>query len=141
MRRTCGPSGDSRSTRAHGTTASMRRSRHRRHLAAALRMDPSLPRDYNWEESVLIQHELRRAVSLAAGYYRRQFYNLRWTNNVLVDPDLDYTAFTFTGPRDSRLPNGGGEVITLYNLNPAKLGQIDQVITVSTTNRRVYDGF
>jgi hypothetical protein len=110
-------------------------------LVAALRMDANLPRDYNWEESVLIQHELRPTVSVAAGYYRRQFYNLRWTNNVLVDPDRDYTPFTFTGPQDPRLPNGGGEVITQYNLNEAKLGQVDQVIMVSTTNRRVYDGF
>ena len=110
-------------------------------LTTALRADPTIPRDNNWEQSVLIQHEVRSGVAVSAGYYRRQFYNLRWTENVLVDPDRDYTPFTLIGPLDPRLPNGGGEVITLYNLNQDKLGQIDQVITASTRNRRVYDGF
>ena len=102
--------------------------------SGATRLDPNLPRDYNWQESVTIEHELRPGVSVGGGYYRRQFYNLRWTDNLLVDPDRDYTPFTITVPLDSRLPDGGGEVITLYNLNPAKLGQVENVIKASSKN-------
>jgi len=105
------------------------------------RLDPNLARDYNWEESVLIQHELRPGVAVTAGYYRRQNYNLQWTDNLLVDPDLDYTPFTITAPRDPRLRDGGGEVITMYNLRPEKLGLVNELVTASTTNRRTYDGF
>jgi hypothetical protein len=105
------------------------------------RTDPNLPRDYNWEQSVLIQHELRSGVGITAGYYRRQFYNLRWTQNVLVDSDRDYTPFTFTAPRDPRLPNGSGELITLYNLNPNKLGLVDNLVKASGNNWQKYNGF
>ena len=104
--------------------------------AGATRLDPNLPRDNNWQQSVTIEHELRPGVSVGGGYYRRQFYNLRWTDNLLVDPDRDYTPFTITAPLDPRLPNGGGEVITLYNLNPAKLGQVDNVIKASSRTHR-----
>jgi len=109
--------------------------------AGTTRQDPELPRDYNWEQSALIQHELRPGVSVTAGYYRRQFYNLRWTDNLLIDPERDYTAFTITAPRDPRLPNGGGDVITLYNLNPAKLGSVDNLVKASSRNTQVYHGF
>jgi Carboxypeptidase regulatory-like domain len=105
------------------------------------KVDPNTPRPNNWEESVSIQQEVMSGVSVTAGYYRRQFYNLGVTKNLLVDPVLDWTPFTITAPTDPRLPNGGGEVLTLYNLNPAKLGAVDNVSSFSTGNTRVYNGF
>jgi hypothetical protein len=109
--------------------------------AGTTRLDPNLPRGYNWEQGFGVQHELRPNLSISAGYYRRQFYNLPWTDNLLVDPDRDYTPFTITAPFDPRLPGGGGEVITLYNLNPNKLGAVDNLVTASTNNRQRYNGF
>jgi hypothetical protein len=47
--------------------------------------------------------------------------------------------FTITAPLDPRLPNGGGKVITMYNLEPEKLGVVDNVVTVSD-NYRIYNG-
>lgn len=105
-----------------------------------LRIDPSLARGINWEHSVLLQHELFRGVSVSGGYYHRRFANLALTDNLLVDPVRDYTPFTFTAPRDPRLPDGGGEVITAYNLNPAKLGLVDAVYKTSSRNFQTYDG-
>jgi hypothetical protein len=105
------------------------------------RLDPELPRDGNWEQSVLVQHELRPGISVTGGYYRRQFYNLTWIDNLLVDPERDYGPFTIVAPRDPRLPNGGGEAITLYNLNPDKLGHVSELVTASPANRRAYNGF
>jgi hypothetical protein len=104
-------------------------------------LDPSLPRSYNWEEMLLIQHELRAGFAITAGYYSRQYYNLTWTDNLLVDPNRDYTPFTIVAPADPRLPGGGGQLITLYNLSPAKLGLVDNLVKASPTRRQTYDGF
>jgi hypothetical protein len=105
------------------------------------RLEENFPRSYNWEQSVVLQHEVRSGLAITAGYYWRQYHNLTWTDNLLVDPDRDYTPFTFIGPTDPRLPNGGGELITMYNLAPSKLGLIDNVVKASSTRQQKYDGF
>jgi hypothetical protein len=109
--------------------------------AGTTHLDPSIPRSYNWEEIVSVQQELRAGLAVTAGYYSRQYYNLTWTDNLLVNPGLDYIPFTFTGPSDPRLPGGGGEVITMYNLAPAKLGVVDNLVKASPTRRQSYSGF
>jgi hypothetical protein len=45
----------------------------------------------------------------------------------------DYTPFTIVSPLD-------GELITLYNLNPAKRGLSDNLITYAPGNSRVFNG-
>ena len=90
--------------------------------AGSLKIDPDLKRGNNWEEAISVQHEVIRNMSMTAGYYRRQFYNIAAEPNLAVNPDLDYTPFTVVGPTHPNLPNGGGEIITLYNLNPNKQG-------------------
>jgi hypothetical protein len=107
----------------------------------ATRLDSETPRPTNWEGSVSLVQELWPRVSFTGSYYRRQFYDSALTRNLLVDPDLDYTAFTIVAPSDPRLPDGGGEVITRYNLNPPKLGAVENVSTFSSANTRVYNGF
>lgn len=109
--------------------------------AGTARLDPNLKRGNNWEETVSVQHELIPNFSVTAGYYRRQFYNLQYTTNLAVDPDRDYTPFTIVGPSNRNLPNGGGEIITLYNLNDDKRGAVDSLTTASDNRSRVYNGF
>ena len=109
--------------------------------AGSLRIDPKLPRSYNWEETVSIQHELFKNVSVTGGYYRRQFYNQQVTLNLAVDPVRDFTSFTIVGPSNPNLPGGGAETIALYNLNEDKRGQVNSVRTWSDANSRVYNGF
>lgn len=109
--------------------------------AGSLQIDPNLPRSNNWEETVSIQHELLKNVSITGGYYRRQFYKQQVTLNLAVDPNRDFTPFTIVGPRHPSLPGGGGEVITLYNLNDNKRGAVNSIRTWSDHNTRVYDGF
>jgi hypothetical protein len=104
-------------------------------------LDPGLERPYNWSYSVSVQHELLPRLSVSGGYYRRQFYNLSQTINRAVDPVADYTPFTMVGPVDPRLPGAGGEVITLYNLKPAKLGAVDNFVTYSAINKNRYNGY
>jgi len=46
-------------------------------------------------------------MSVTAGYYRRQFYNIAAEPNLAVDPNLDYTPFTVVGsgsPAASSMP-------------------------------------
>jgi hypothetical protein len=107
----------------------------------SLVVDPDLKRGNNWEEAVSIQHQLLQNVSVTGGYYKRQFYNLNATVNKAIDPSTDYTAFTVVGPTHPNLPNGGGEVITLYNLSPGKQGAVDNVLVNSPGRSRNYDGY
>ena len=102
--------------------------------------DPNLPRPINWEETVSVQHELMQNVSITAGLYHRTFQHLQYTKNTLVDPNTDYTPFTITIPKNANLPDGGGQTITMYNLNANKLGIVNNVLTWSDTNSRVYNG-
>jgi hypothetical protein len=90
---------------------------------------------------VTLQHELFANVSVTGGYYHRSFQHLQYTKNTLVDPNADYTPFSITIPRNPSLPDGGGQTITMYNLNPNKLGVVNNVLTWSDKNRRAYNGF
>lgn len=104
-------------------------------------MAPGIPRGTNWEETISVQHELVPNVSVTGGYYRRHFQNLYYTTNTLIDPKTDYTPYTITVPQNPNLPGGGGQVITMYNLLPSRLGQVNSVRTWSGHNTRIYNGF
>jgi hypothetical protein len=84
---------------------------------------------YNYEFSTGVQHELMPRVSLDVAYYRRIYGNLN-TNDDLAVSASDYDQFTFTVPTDARLPGGGGNTVTLYDLKPAVFGRPAQNSTV-----------
>ena len=93
-------------------------------------------RDSNWDMSLEVQQELREGLSLTVGYYfnnggysQETNSKNRRTDNLAVTP-VDYDPYCITAPVDSRLPNGGGEqVCGLYDINPAKFGQVDNLFT------------
>jgi hypothetical protein len=86
-------------------------------------------RPYNWDIAAELQHELRAGVSITGGYYHNWFSNFPVTNNLAVTP-ADYSPFCVTAPPDSRLPGGGGyDVCGLYDVSPAKLGQLTNLVT------------
>jgi hypothetical protein len=107
-------------------------------LAGTAKQDPNLRRDKNWTYEVTAQHELFPRVSVGGGYYRRRFFDQSWTDNLAIGPD-DWTPFQWTGPLDSRFPGGGGEVITLYNLDPTKVGKVDNFFT-NSSDFQIYNG-
>jgi hypothetical protein len=85
--------------------------------------DPNLmtgwgKRDFNWEFTTSVQHEVVPRMSVEVQYARRWYGNFRVQDDLSVAPE-DYTRFTFTVPTDSRLPNGGGYTLTAFDLQPA----------------------
>jgi hypothetical protein len=96
--------------------------------------DPDLARAYNILYNVGVQHQLFRRISLSAAFYHRRFSNLRWTNNLL-------TTFADYTPVDIPDPRGNGQTITIYNLNPTKVGLVSNVDLNSNQNRMEYNGF
>lgn len=101
-------------------------------------------RDYLWDFSTEVQHQLTGGLSMTAGYYRSWFGNFRVTDNLAVSP-ADFDQYCITAPRDSRLPNGGGyELCGLYDVSPGKFGQVQNLVTQADrfgTQTRVNDFF
>jgi len=86
-------------------------------------------RGYNWDFTTEVQHQLRPGVSISGGYYRNWFGSFLVTDNTLVTP-ADFNPFCVTAPSDARLPGGGGyQVCDLYDVTPAKFGQVNSVVT------------
>ena len=86
-------------------------------------------REYNWEFSTSVQHEIAPRVAVDVGYFRRWYGNFTVTDNLAVAPS-DFGGFSLAAPGNVRLPGGGGYVIDgLYNLNPNKVGLVDNYRT------------
>lgn len=114
------------------------------------KQDPDLKRDKNWTYELTAQQELTPRVQVFGGYYRRRFFDLAWTDNLAtanyVDANNpgDWIPFTYIGPSDPRLPNGGGEAITVYNLRADKIPTVNQrrgYQTNAPDDFRIYNGF
>ena len=109
-------------------------------------------RDYFWDMSAEVQHELRPGLSLAGGYFRNWSNHfvgttlgtvtgtVGTTDNLAVIP-ADFNPFCITAPKDSRLPGGGGyPVCGLYDITPTKFGVGDQVIARPSAYDNIYGG-
>jgi Carboxypeptidase regulatory-like domain len=103
-------------------------------------------REYNWEFSSAVQHELFPRVSTEIGYFRRWYGNLGLGTPTggsggvslatLDDRTLaasDFDTFCVTAPTDPRLPQGGGyDVCGLHDVKPEKFGlAADNLVTFS----------
>ncbi len=72
-------------------------------------------RQYNWEFTGTIQHEILPRLGIEVQYARRWYGNLRVADDISVTRD-NYDLFTFVAPSDSRLPGGGGQTFTAFDL-------------------------
>ncbi|MEP7084271.1 MAG: carboxypeptidase regulatory-like domain-containing protein, partial [Betaproteobacteria bacterium] len=97
---------------------------------------PDLSREYNIETAVGVQHQLLPRLSVFGGYFHRHFYNQEAQRNPLLTA-ADFSSFQVANPI------GNGEMITLFNLNPAKATQYaSQLVDVnSDINRTIFDGY
>jgi hypothetical protein len=77
-------------------------------------------RDYNWQFSAGVQHELMPRMSVDVSYFRT------WFGNFIATDDrsrtaADFDRFSIPAPLDSRLPGGGGYTVSgLLNVKPDK---------------------
>lgn len=85
-------------------------------------------RGYTWQASAQLQHELRPGMAINVDYFRTSLGNFLATDNLRVTPS-DYDPYCITAPLDSRLPGGGGnQICGLYDVKPAKFGQVENLI-------------
>ena len=74
-------------------------------------------RPADWNIGASVQHEVLPRVSVEVGYTRRWLTNFVVTDNLAQAPS-DLGRFSVVVPKDSRLPDGGGQTISdLYNAN------------------------
>jgi hypothetical protein len=95
--------------------------------------DPSIKRPYQRVWDIGIQHEIVRGLAVSVSYNQRSFYNIIWTQNLSI-PYSQYTPVLIPDPSAS------GQTITVYNVNRAVFGQVNELDTNSSTNTRVYKG-
>jgi hypothetical protein len=89
-------------------------------------------RPYNWELSAGVQHEVLPRMSLDVSFYRRWFGNQFVRDNRAVGP-ADFTEFSITAPdTDPQLSTGGQVLSGYYNLNPNRVGQVSDLMTMSS---------
>ena len=87
---------------------------------------PGLKRPSNWEYTASVQHQVVANMSVTASYFRRTYRDLEVLDRGQIS-NADYTSFTLPMPDFSNDPTLKGvldpnEIITVYNLNPAKRG-------------------
>ena len=85
-------------------------------------------REYSWDLTASVVHEVLPRVSVELSYIRRTWGNLGTTVNRAVTP-ADFDAFTYSVPQDSKLPGNGGYALTFYDLKPGKFGVFDNLRT------------
>ena len=78
-----------------------------------------------------LQHELLPRVGVEVTYNRRSTATSSSTTTRWWRP-ADYDPYCITAPSDARLPDGGGhQICGLFDLKPAKVGQVDTLRTYS----------
>jgi len=95
-------------------------------------------RPSNWEFSASVQQQLPKRMSVEVSYYRRIWQNFPVVDNTLVTAS-DFQAFTMTVPADPRLPGGGGNQLTYYNVIPSQFGRTQNFNTLSDKYGEEYE--
>jgi hypothetical protein len=95
-------------------------------------------RPSDWNLAVSLQRQIGRRASLDVTYNRRSFEGETVADNLSLQPS-DLTPFSLVAPLDPRLPGGGGYTVHgLYDVIPAKAGQVDNLVTDSRAYGRWY---
>jgi hypothetical protein len=98
-------------------------------------------RSSDWGLGVSVQQQILPRASVEVAYSRRWYHGFNVNDNLLTQPG-DYTPYSITAPRDPRLPDGGGYPISgLYDIVPARSGQISTLVTNSTNFGNWYHYF
>ncbi|MBS1818237.1 MAG: TonB-dependent receptor [Acidobacteria bacterium] len=96
--------------------------------------DPKIGRPYQYEMNASVQRELMPGTSVTFSFKRRDYRNLIWSDNTLVNPS-DYTKYTVANPLDP------SKTVDVYNLSPSKATAVSLLDQNSSENRRYYNGW
>jgi hypothetical protein len=100
-------------------------------------------RPYNWQLSAGFEQQIGNHMAFGATYFRTWYGNFTATDNLDVAPS-DYSPYCVTAPTNSSLPEGGGnQICGLYDLNPNRIGQINNFVTFASkygSQTEVYQG-
>jgi hypothetical protein len=99
-------------------------------------------RAYTWQGILSIDHEIVPGLGAQLAYYRTWWGNQNFTENRLVTA-ADFDEYCITAPVDSRLPSSvsGSRICGLYDINPAKFGQVqNHQLLAGDRRRRVFNG-
>jgi hypothetical protein len=89
-------------------------------------------RNWDWQFSAAVQHEILPRVSVDVAYSRRSWGNFYLTQNRALTA-ADFDEVTLKAPIDPRLPGGGGYPVTfLMRNNRSVLGATDSYFTSDT---------
>jgi hypothetical protein len=110
--------------------------------AADLRADPGLEREYSWDYSIGLQHEILPRVSLTGAWYYTRNGNL-WANRDAAFTLANFTRFDIANPCLNDAKCGAVSSIAtvpVFNLNPGvSTGNI--FTRSSDLDKRLYHGF
>lgn len=98
-----------------------------------LNPDPDMKRPYQVLYNIGIQQQLMSRLSVSANYYRREYKDMTYTVNLAVP----LTAYDLVEVPD---PRNNGQMLPVYNLQPAFLGLVNELDTTAPNNWRHYNG-
>ena len=129
------PDCDLLSTAANGECGPMANPNFAKITPSLLSVDPAVTdgwntREYSWDLNLAVVQEIFPRVSVEVGYFRRTWGNTLVTVNRALTP-ADFDSFVYTVPTDPKLPGGGGNALTFYDIKPGKFGQFDNFRTFS----------
>jgi hypothetical protein len=102
-------------------------------ISAQTYPNPDIKRVYNIETTFGVQHELLPGVQVNAGWFHRTFHNLPRQTNTLQSFG-DYTRVDVVSPLD-------GSVIPMYNVSPAALTRVRNVVATDDGQKEWYNGY
>ena len=100
-------------------------------------LDPNFKREYNWQYSAGVQHELRSGMSVSFNWFRRTQHNTSSTVNRALDPTTDWSPLAIINPID-------GSAIPAYRVNPNKVSVTPDLLLTNSDpdlRRLSYHGF
>jgi len=111
-------------------------------IGQAIEIDPNLKSPYTNEIVASYERKITRDFGARLSFISRKTKRFWWNDNLAIDPQLDYTPVQVQdpGPDGSWGTSDDGEMITVYNLDPEKLGAYDPYVTQQMGYETSYQG-
>ena len=80
----------------------------------------------DWTLGASVQQQILPRASVEVAYTPPLVQRLHGDRTTLLAQTADYSRISITAPLDPRLPDGGGYMVSgLYDVDPAKFGQVN----------------